>query len=291
MKKLLLSGLTFFYTLSLTGQTDWESHWNNGLAYYEEQCYLEASKEFDQAINMMSDQELQEFPFVLSDRAENDFFLGNDLRVLEDTEKALNSNNLTDYERLNCGIKRIAILSRQGEDEAASEEYKKYIIGCPLFPKYSFSNEKIIIRNIPDCECYKNLSKQLMLSQFSTKESDIQDFGNTRIINISKDLICLPCKESQMRNQKQVQGCCNTCNKLAIASASVCGCISVPFGPITCGVCRTACLIFVEEIRQLCEWCCQNGGLGGKCWEQFETWKIDFHQKNPDCPQPPMSCP
>lgn len=286
---ILLCLCMFAHPPSLTCQMGWENHWHNGISYQAAECFLEASKEFDLAIQMMSEEELHEFPFVLIDRAENDYLLGLDAKVFEDTEKALQSPNLTDYERLMCGLKRIAILNKQSRDEEAIEEYKKYIINCPLFPLYSFSNKKIIIRNRPNCDLYRNASKKLMLEKFCHQESDIQDYGNTCIINITKNPGCIPCK-MQARNQAQVQACCNTCNKLAVAASAICGCLSVPFGPITNATCKIACVYFIEEIRQVCEWCCHNGGIEGKCWEKFETWKIDFNQKNPNCPYPPKSC-
>jgi hypothetical protein len=222
-----------------------------------------------------------------------------------DTEKALKSKNLTDEERLNCGMKRIAVFMKLGNEDAAVEEYKKYIIGCPLFPKYDFGKEKIIIRNVPDCKCYKNFAKELMLSDYCENEEDICEYGNKWIVNVTKK-DCNQCKitkkedfpshllildEGGERSPEQIRACCNTVNKLAAAANLICGCVTTPFGPITNTACKAACVVFVEAIREEAEWCCYNGGYEKKCWKKYDTWKNDFKRKNGNCPKPPHNCP
>ena len=303
MQKLLCVLFIFLFSTCFAQNKNWQHHWHNGRSYCFQGQYLEASSEFDLAVDMMSEIELERCPFVLVDRAENDYYLGYDLKVFQDTENALKSTNLTDQERLICGLRRISILSKNGEDTRALDEYRKYIINCPLFPKYDFSEEKIIIRNVLDCNCYKNSSKQLMLSEFCEKEEDIHEYGSTWVVDITKKnkSCCSECSESkaehihspcisQERNGDQIQGCCNTCNKLAVAASVICGCLSIPTGPLSSIACKVACSVFVEEIRQVCERCCHNGGIEGKCWKKFETWKSDFKQKNSNCPHPLRSC-
>jgi hypothetical protein len=51
-------------------------------------------------------------------------------------------------------------------------------------------------------------------------------------------------------------------------------------------ICKTACALFIELLRQICESCCYNGSYEDKCWEKFSFWKDDFHDRNPACPHP-----
>ncbi len=275
-----------------TANENWQQYWENGREYLSNSHYQEAALEFDQAVNLMSEEELEEYPYVLVDRAGIEYFLKNYVKVMEDTNRALSSKHLTDSERLECGMKRIAVFMQLGQEDEAVKEYKKHIIGCPLFPKYDYFKEKIIIRNILDCECYKKFLKNLMISDFCD-ESDISDYNDTWVVNITKKCDCQlkrPYLASKTRGPDEAQACCNTVNKLAVAANVICSCVSTPFGPVTSTTCKVACAVFVEGIRQAGEWCCNNGGIEEKCWENFETWKVDFKKENPKCPRPPKEC-
>lgn len=161
MKRFMLLVMTFLSSICIANE-NWRQYWENGKEYLSDLNCEDAALEFDHAINLMSEEEQAEYPYVLVDRAESAYFLKNYIKVIDDTNKALLSKNLTDQERLECGMKRIAVFMQLGQEDAAVEEYKKHIIGCPLFPKYKKFEDKIVIRNIPDCECYKNCAKELM---------------------------------------------------------------------------------------------------------------------------------
>jgi hypothetical protein len=282
----------------------WQEHWLKGKDFFANSLFEEAALEFDFAIHLMSEQEKKTFPSVVVDRVENDYVLGNLDRILADTELALNSENITDYERLFCGLRRIAVFLSLNMEDVAVEEYLKYVSGCPLFPKYDRFDNHIVIRNIPDCNCYKKWTKENILSKYCSSENDIKDYGNTWVANITKNQCgCNAGREQnsihqktnltfQQRDQKQIEACCNTCNRLATAASVICGCLPVPpvlGGPITQSACRVACVMFVDTLKNDCEKCCYNSN--GTCWTCFETWKDQFKKEHPDCPHPPKNCP
>lgn len=153
-----------------------------------------------------------------------------------------------------------------------------------------------MIRNIPDCECYKNYAKQLMISNYCENENDIHEYGNVWIVNITKKCNCMKNQQYPsgvfQRSPAEIQGCCNTCDRLATAANFICGCLPVPpqlGGPVTKAACRLACVMLVETLREDCESCCYEED--GKCWSCFETWKSQFKKKNPDCAHPLKECP
>jgi hypothetical protein len=184
---------------------------------------------------------------------------------------------------------------------AAVEEYTKYVSGCPLFPKYHRYEKQIVIRNVPDSTCYKNWTKEKILSKYCSIEDDIKDYGDTWIVNITKNPDCSTCENIfgdlinlnyGQRDQQQIEGCCNTCRRLATAASVICGCMPMPAvlgGPVTQSACRFACLMFVETLKEDCENCCQMSN--GTCWNSFKTWKNQFKKKRPDCPKPLEQCP
>jgi hypothetical protein len=92
--------LTFFLFSICVAEETWQEHWIKGRECFFNSLYQESAIELDVAINLMTEEEQYNLPFVFVDRIENDYMLGNYVRILEDTEKALSSKNLTDYERL-----------------------------------------------------------------------------------------------------------------------------------------------------------------------------------------------
>jgi hypothetical protein len=294
--------LSIIFVCSVCFADNWQQHWHNGYNHFFSSQHQEAALEFDQAITMMSEKEREKYPYVLVSRAENDRFLHNYSRMMQDTEKALKSENLTAYERLSCGMNRIAALMEWGDEDAAVEEYKKYVTASPLMPKYDYFEEKIVVRNIPESECCKNAVRQFILTTFCENKDDISEYGNIWVVNttegchpcsmnVEQKVLPIPFLQASRRGPDQIQACCNTVNKLAAAAQIICGCISTPVGPVTSMACKAACGIFVEGIRQVGERCCHNGGVEEQCWKKFDTWKIDFKNEYPGCPKPPTRCP
>lgn len=298
--KYALHFLTFFLCSHCFADNTWQYHWEKGYDLFSKSQHQDATSEFDQAICMMSEDEQNRYPYVLVYRAESDYFLQNYKRILDDTEKALNSRYLTEMDRLTCGMRRIAVFMQLGDENNSVEEYKKYIIGCPLFPKYDYTKEKIIVRNLPDCEFCRETTKQFMTSQFCKETNDISEYDNMWIINITKDCNCSsdqlpkisnPILSISKRGPAEIQACCNSVNRCAVAANVICGCITTPYGPGVDVGCKVTCAVFVEALREAGEWCCNNGGIEENCWEKFKTWKVDFQKKNPKCPKPPEKCP
>lgn len=299
-----------FHFIALTASEDWQNYWHEGVKFYSTQQYVEAASQFEIAANMMSIEEQNLFPFVIASKIENNFILQNYPLVLKDAESILDSKNLTDYERLLCALRKISAFLKLGNEEAAIQEYKKYVVGCPLFPIYQHVNNKIIIRNMLDCDCYKTLVKQLMLSRFCNNEKDIHEYGNFWIIDITKT--CFTSDENerlinnslltpkfarlrevngytrmQGRTLEQIEACCNTCDMIAAAATVACGCLVFPevfAGPWTATACTIACVAFVETMKQDCRTCCKREP--NTCWDCFETWKDKFKTNYPNCAQP-----
>lgn len=182
----VLCFICFFFSLACWAESDWKEFWHKGMNYFHQERYQEALLEFDQAVSHMSEEDLDLYPYVLTYRADANFQLGNYLRVIRDTEIALKSKHLTDYERFVCGSKRVAVFTIQGNEKAAIKEYKKYIVDCPLFSKKEYSKDKIIIRNMSDSECYKEAERRYLREEYCEKDEDIHEYPNMWIVDITK---------------------------------------------------------------------------------------------------------
>jgi tetratricopeptide (TPR) repeat protein len=174
------------FSLAFCAESDWKDFWYKGITYFHQEQYQEASLEFDQAVLLMSEEDLDLHPYVLTYRADANYQLRNYSRVLRDTEIALRSKHLTDYERFVCGSKRVGAFNILGNEKAAVKEYKKYIVDCPLFPKKEFSKDKITIRNMPDSECYKEAERMYLREEYCEKDEDIHEYHNMWIVDITK---------------------------------------------------------------------------------------------------------
>jgi hypothetical protein len=169
----------------------------------------------------------------------------------------------------------------------------------PEEDKWEYSEDKIIIRNVLDCECYQGYIKERIMADYCEKDEDICKYGNMWIINITKhkqsgvDSDCLLRAQRRKRSPQEIRACCNSCSTCAQAAAGICACLSAGAGCVggnwTMLGCTIACTNFVEDFRRQCENGCHNDLE--RPWENFETWKDEYEKRYRLCPKPPTRCP
>lgn len=258
-----------------------------GLPRRENHEYEESKKMFAAAVIQVPEEELRRTPDVLIYLAQANYMIDDFEQTLVITKELLAFHNLSDQQRLICGNLFVSSLWNQGREEEAIIAYSEYIIKSPLAPKCFFKEDKIIINNVPSCSIYKKSVKSLLANEFCKSKEDFREYGNIWVFNVTKKCKCKKLElssyskrvDDKKRTPEAIRGCCNTCSTLAVGGGLVCG--RVPHW-----VCKSACFLFIETIRQICESCCYNGGYDEKCWERFSFWKDDFHDKNPNCSHP-----
>lgn len=277
---------SFSYSL----ENSWNEYWLSGIKYFENEQYSEAKEMFSIVINNMSEEECQQNPDVLIHMASINFRLGNFEDALQQAQELASFYRLSGQERLECGNLIVSVFWEKGMEENAIEAYFNYIASSPIAPKCLFEENKIIIKNVPQCKICEKSAISFLIKNFCEKEDDFQKYANIWVIRVTKKCECVN-KKIQMnqhskllndrtkRTPEVVRACCNTCNTLAVGAGVACG--RIPhFG------CRTFYVLFVETCRQVCESCCYNGGIEEKCWENFSFWKDDFHRQKPGCSIP-----
>lgn len=265
--------------------SDWRSDWIKGLENLSKAEYSEAKENFTSAIAHMSEDEIHQNYYVLLNRSDANYMLERFEEAIQDIESLMKLGVLSDQEKLLSGNILVASLSKKGKESEATDAYLKYIASSPLLPKYHFEADRIIIRNVPLCDDYKKATKSFFLREFCENENSFQEYGNTWIFDTSKNCNCSEVAIQKERDPRVVKGCCNTCSTLAVSGSTVCATFPGSLHPAA-AFCRAACLLFIEGLRQGCEWCCSNGGIEQKCWKKFETWKDDFDSQTPNCPHP-----
>jgi tetratricopeptide (TPR) repeat protein len=191
LKKHLLF-ISFFFCFQfpflMGNEACWRSHFEKAIECCTQKNYLEADQEFEKTLKLISKEDLEKYPHILLARSENDTALGNYNRILEDTDQILQSKFLNQYERLECGIKRVLAYNKLGQEENAVIEYQKHIIDSPLMPKVEHFKDKIMITNVPNHSLLKKNLKDFMLSKYSKEDEDFHDLGNVLILDITKKL-------------------------------------------------------------------------------------------------------
>lgn len=272
-----------------SNENQWQDIWLTGLEFVENNQYVKAKEMFASAITNMSKEELQENPEVLISLTHANYILYNNDDVLQEANNLLTSYRLSDLQKLRCGNLLVSALWLKGEEGEAVQAYFKYIASSPMVPKCHFKEDKIIISNIPSCEIYKDSFKSFFIQEFCENQADFHEYGNVWSIDVTKKCKCSAKKTgayqilnkavNEKRTPQAIRACYNTCSTLAVGADIACS--RIPHF-----VCSTACFLFVEAARQLCDECCYHGGWDEKCWEKFSFWKVDFHNKNPNCPDP-----
>lgn len=137
--------------------------------------------------------------------------------------------------------------------------------------------DRIIIRNVPDCQCYKDIVRAFLLgSGICEKDSDIIELNSGMIIAERKKCYCqysartggrLPVQiiqEANQRKQNAIQDCKWWCDKGALGWTALC----VKY--FKRWECQTSCIYAVDFVKDGCYWCCSEGDFYEKCIKPFD---------------------
>lgn len=271
----------FSFALFLTSfncHAHWKDRWSDAIIFCKEQKYVEAESCFNDAIVEMEQIGDIEHPYVYVDRARLYLLLDRNEEVLPDVDKAISSTYLTLNDRIRAVVTRLMARSRLNMEEEVLEDLNYFgEINKENMPKKEVTEKYIIIRNIPDCECYKNVMKCYYIhSGICKSKNDIQitDSG-TCIIKKSCDCGCMDitltrscdaCGKTLKADDNEALGlqCKNWCNRSAVAGSAWC---AKMFKRTWCQI---ACATAVYELQQACHWCCAEGNAYKKCIKPFE---------------------
>lgn len=260
--------------------------------YCDKKEYEPAKEMFDLAIYSMEESEDLEHPNVYVDRARLNLLLENNELALEDLDKALSNEKITKREKSRAAISRMIARSRLGMDSGVLEDLKLFAENSENKPTFEKTQKNIIIRNVPDCSCYKNLMTCYFIhSGICLSKNDIQKL-KSGIWIVKKNCGCKTCDDilnsdrlcdacgSIIRAQntkEKIDSCKGWCDRMAIAGAGWCG---KSFKKL---LCQTACGWAVYEIQQGCYWCCEGDGFYKRCVKPFED--IGRYMKTPCDPE------
>lgn len=261
--------------LSFNIYADWRDIWADAV----EKCHL---RKFDEAVILFSQcieeiESLKEnkYPHVYVDRARVYLILERYQDALNDVNKAFESPLLCKKELARALVTRIAARSNLGITDGVVDDLSALNESSPDAPEIEFTKKHIIIKNVPDSECFKNIfSSFLIVSGYCQSEENIKMLSSgIWIVDRNENCAeCNPFSNQEMVNQPP-KACYDMCDHFAVAGSAFCAKTFKSWG------CQLLCLNAVELIRkQICYPCCDSGDFWQKCVKPFE--KILEHVGN-----------
>lgn len=268
MKKILT--ILFLSIFCFCFADDWQEYWVKAVECCETKKYQEAEEYFLASIGLIEKQRSTEKYHVYVDKARLLLLTERYEEALIDISIALDQGKLSDYDMMRALATRMTILARIGKNPEQmlkdAKDLQKY---NPNRPKEEISEEHIIIRNIPECSCYKTImTNYFVKSGICEKEQDIQILKSNIMIvkkkKCPKGINCNCIGKSTLSNPTKQQNCEWYCDKAATAGHAFCG---AKFKSIRCIV---ACSGAVDYLNDKCYWCCSDGDFYKNCIKPFE---------------------
>lgn len=256
---ILLAGLLL--TINAYG-SNWQEHWIQAVECCENKDYLSAEKEFTLAISNLENDQDETHPHVYIDRARLYVLQDRYTEALPDLNKGLSSDYLIGNDRIRGLVTRISTCFNLGMNDQALKDYDDFKLIYPNFPKVEFTQERVIIRNVPDSKCYRRLAKKFLVnSRICEKETDIVELDSGIIIAPRNQCGC--CNKKNPVVGSSAQDCSWWCDKSALAGFTWCSRVFKNWQ------CNVACITAVELFKDGCHWCCKEGNYYKRCVEPF----------------------
>jgi tetratricopeptide (TPR) repeat protein len=297
MKKIILYvGALAFLTLPSSIQANWQDHWKKAVEYCESKSYQEAEAEFNLSVAALESDKDDTHPHVFVDRARLYLLQNRYDESLADLDKVIDSEHLTDVDKIRGLVTRIFTCSNLQMGEQVLKDYAAFKAMSSDFPKVEFSKKQIVIRNIPKSNCYKKLVKAFLLATSCESENDIVELNSGIMIakkkecksdchrktcpspnfNLYDHQTIPPAYQNRPNNgaygqpnihatyQSDIDGCKWWCDKCTLGGIAWCAKVFKLWH------CQTACIFAVDLIKDGCHWCCKEGNFYEKCVEPFE---------------------
>jgi len=253
----------FLALVSIPCFADWKNHWIQAVEYAENKEFFNAELEFDNAINYLEKSNDLSHGHVYVDRARLLCMQNRFDEALINLNESLDHMKMSDFDRSRGILTRMCAKTNLNLIDDIMSDYQDYLALTTNRPQVEITKTTFIIRNVPDCKCFKEtISKYLVASEICKSEDDIVFLKSNIMIAKRKKCNC-GCDKSRAANPR-VDNCNKVCDKVAFASTLWC---SKNFKTFHCNV---ACISVVEILKDTCYWCCSSGNFYEKCVKPFE---------------------
>lgn len=242
----------------------WSSNWAKAVESCNNKQFLEAEVHFTQAIELMEKEGNLDHPHIHVDRARLYSLLNRNEEALVDLNKAFDIGNLEGDDKLRAVVTRLITYYRLQMFTHAQEEVEVFK-SIYSIPKLEVYKDLVIVRDVPDCDCARQIMKKFISEVFCDSEEDVQLLPSG--ICIAKRACDCKCNEKQLLVPPPLASteCEWYCDKAAKAEDLFCA------GSFKVFKCQAMCVGAVEFLKEGCYWCCREGGFYKRCVKPFEN--------------------
>lgn len=275
MKKFIFTALCAAFAFTASAQA-WEKPWIEAIKCCEAEDYGNAETHFNAAIDALGSEGDTQHANVYVDRARLYSMQGRHAECLQDLDVAMEQGSLEQSDLVRCVVTRILTNCNLGNNDDALEDMRMFKEVYPNAPILQVTNDQVIIRNVPECECYQAIAKKLFVSiGLCESENDIQMLKSGIMVgkrSTSKtdcgcgcgglSLINKPVRKWQIIQSEQ--NCKNWCERCSVVAACWCGKTFKEWR------CQAACVLATQLIKEGCNLCCDGGRFWQNCVKPFE---------------------
>lgn len=269
MKKLILT-LILFLSLNSSIHAEWKDDWALAVQMCQEGNYEEAEKKFTKCILDFESSSNITRPHIYVDRARLYLLQNRYEEALKDLDIAINNPNLTKKELTRALVSRICAKSNLGISDGIVDDLTAFHESQAAPQEMEFTKKHIIIRNVPECECFKDIMSNFAVrAGYCKSVSDIKMLNSGTWIIERTDTCDCGCGKSfkglSLSSSNEPGSCVEWCDYCAIAGSAWCAKIFKRYD------CQVGCLSAVELIkRHICYPCCRSRNFYETCVKPFE---------------------
>lgn len=252
----------------------WQENWAAAVLHCQQSDFESAEGLFNAAIAELESLNDDAHPFVYVDRARLYLFLDRNEEVLSDIGKVIFSGHLTNHERIRAVVTRLMASARLGMQNEVLGDLRYFAeINKENMPIVEITDKHILVRNIPESKCYKEIMTCYYIHSGICKGiRNIHMANGIWVIDRATDFahedkICEACgRLIKVRNPKEIayKGCKGHCDRATYQATAWC---AKSFKKTWCQV---ACITAVYELQRSCHLCCRNQNDYQTCIEPFE---------------------
>lgn len=307
MKKFIFGIVSALLLTSSVQADNWQKHWASAIECSDLKQNDVADTEFSEAIRLMEEEGDFSKAYIYTDRARFYALLERYEEALSDINHALEfKEKFSSSELVKAIVTRIFIHTSLGNQELALKDHEWLSEVNPNKAEFDYNEENVIVRNVPECECYRNFLKRLFVANGTCKsEEDIHFVGEDICIayRTVKDCGC-GCKGAKKSESSNPVNSNPILSKGTLSSRKLdlmediqsqmgdrwwdndakakeienCKyqCEKAAFAAnLWCRKvfkewrCFAICTTTVEVLKDTCKWCCSDGDAYTKCIKPF----------------------
>lgn len=183
--------------------TTWEDFWVTGIYSCSQKNYNDALSCFNESIRLLETSNNSSFPQIYIDRGVVYAFQFEWKAALNDFDTALESNLLSQSDKIRISVHKLAIFSAQEDSQNIFRELDNLKSLDHNFPQIQITEHYVFIRNVPNNKWYRKAIKCLLIhSGMCSSKDDMYIYPSDILVAVKKGHCgCEQCLERDSKLQ------------------------------------------------------------------------------------------